>query len=170
MSTRNIPGGKVRPAREADTPNSTGNKRNSTANYCKLGYRDGDSENKDIWNVYVLPGAEDSQVRIAKGDPNTNNTVSSRFVEDASYLRIQNISVGYTFPKEWVKKLKFEKFRLYANLQNVYTFTKYLGYDPEIGSTQGQYSYSGQDMLMYGVDTGRIPAPRIYTIGFDLTF
>ncbi|MDR3118714.1 MAG: TonB-dependent receptor [Mediterranea sp.] len=156
--------------RRIDDPNSTGNKRNTTANYCKLGYRDGDSENKDIWNVYVLPGAEDSQVRIAKGDPNTNNTVSSRFVEDASYLRIQNISVGYTFSKKWVKKLKLEKLRFYANLQNAYTFTKYLGYDPEIGSTQGQYSYSGQDMLMYGVDTGRIPAPRIYTIGFDLTF
>ncbi|MDR0657385.1 MAG: TonB-dependent receptor [Mediterranea sp.] len=156
--------------RRIDDPNSTGNLRNTTANYCQLGYRDGDSENKDIWNVYVLPGAEDSQVRIAKGDPNTNNTVSSRFVEDASYLRIQNISIGYTLPRQWVKKLKLEKLRLYANLQNVYTFTKYLGYDPEIGSTQGQYSYSGQDMLMYGVDTGRVPTPRIYTIGFDLTF
>lgn len=156
--------------RRIDDPRSSGNLRNATANYCKLGYMDGDSENKDIWNVYVLPGSDPSQVRMGATDPNENNAVSSRFVEDASYLRIQNISLGYTFPKKWVKKIKLEKLRLYANLQNVYTFTKYLGYDPEIGSTQGQYSYSGQSMLMYGVDTGRVPAPRIYTIGFDLTF
>ena len=47
---------------------------------------------------------------------------------------------------------------------------RYDGYDPEIGSTQAQYSYSGQSMLMYGVDTGRCPSPRIYTFGIDLTF
>ena len=86
------------------------------------------------------------------------------------FLRIQNIALGYTLPKNWLKKLKIENARIYANIKNVYTFTGYDGYDPEIGSTQAQYSYSGQSMLMYGVDTGRCPSPRIYTFGIDLTF
>lgn len=156
--------------RRIDDPRSTGNLRQNTANYAKLGYVDESSSNTDIWNVYVLPGADDSQVRMGSLDPNHNSAVSSRFVEDASYLRIQNISLGYTLPKKYTTKLKLEKLRVYANLQNVYTFTKYTGYDPEVGASQGQYSYSGQSMLFYGVDVGRIPTPRIYTIGIDLTF
>jgi hypothetical protein len=156
--------------RRIDNPRSSGNLRKSTGNYARLGYLDGDSANADIWNVYVLPGAESDQVRLGASDPNDNSAVSSRFVEDASYLRIQNISLGYTLPKRWTTKIRLDKLRVYATLQNVYTFTGYTGYDPEIGSTQGQYSYSGQSMLMYGVDTGRIPTPRIYTFGIDLTF
>lgn len=156
--------------RRIDNPRSSGNLRRSTANYARLGYADGDASNKDIWNVYVLPGAESDQVRLGASDPNDNSTLSSRFVEDASYLRIQNISLGYTLPKKWTSKIRMDKVRVYTTLQNVFTFTKYTGYDPEVGSTQGQYGYSGQSMLMYGVDTGRIPAPRVYTFGIDLTF
>jgi TonB-linked SusC/RagA family outer membrane protein len=156
--------------RRIDNPRSSGNLRRSTANYARLGYLDGNSANTDIWNVYVLPGAESDQVRLGASDPNDNSTVSSRFVEDASYLRIQNISLGYTLPKKWTSGVRLDKVRVYATLQNVYTFTRYTGYDPEVGSTQGQYSYSGQSMLMYGVDAGRIPTPRIYTLGIDFTF
>lgn len=156
--------------RRIDDPRSSGNLRNATTNYARLGYSDGNSGNKDIWNVYVLPGANSDQCRMGATDPNNNSAVSSRFVEDASYLRLQNISLGYTLPKTITSKLKLERLRVYANLQNVFTITKYKGYDPEIGSSQGQYSYSGQNMLMYGVDVGRIPSPRVYTFGLDLTF
>ncbi|WP_418213818.1 SusC/RagA family TonB-linked outer membrane protein [Bacteroides difficilis] len=157
--------------RRLDDPNSTGNKAKNTANYARIGYYDGNSENKDVWNAYVLPGADSGLPRISVGsDYNDNIRVSNRFVEDASFLRIQNIVLGYNFPKKWIRKIGVERLRIYANVKNVYTFTKYSGYDPEIGSTQGQYSYSGQSMLMYGVDTGRCPSPRVYTFGLDLTF
>ena len=156
--------------RRIDDPRSSGNLRQETANYARLGYLDGNEDNNNIWNIYVLPGADDSQVRMGATDANENNAVSSRFVEDASYLRIQNISIGYTIPKKHLSKFNIDRLRIYANMQNVYTFTKYKGYDPEVGATQGQYSYSGQSMLMYGVDTGRIPTPRVYTVGIDLTF
>lgn len=157
--------------RNLDNPNATGNKAKNTANYARIGYYDGNPENKDVWNAYVLPGADSQLPRISIGsDYNDNSRVSDRFVEDASFLRIQNIVLGYTFPKHWLRKLGIANMRMYANVKNVYTFTKYTGYDPEIGSTQGQYSYSGQSMLMYGVDTGRCPSPRIYTFGLDLTF
>ena len=55
-------------------------------------------------------------------------------------------------------------------LQNVYTLTKYCGYDPEVGMTMEQYSTNGQDALMNGIDTGRYPTPRIYSLGLSIGF
>jgi len=62
-----------------------------------------------------------------------------------------------------MKKLKIENAKLYANLQNVYTFTVYKGYDPEVGSMN-------QNPLLTGIDNARYPSPRIYTFGINLTF
>ena len=156
-------------SRRITNPNSSGNVHASVANHARLGYLDGNSDNTDVWNMYILPGSN-GLCRMSVNDANDNDRIGSRYVEDASFLRIQNIALGYTLPKNWLKKLKIENARIYANIKNVYTFTGYDGYDPEIGSTQAQYSYSGQSMLMYGVDTGRCPSPRIYTFGIDLTF
>jgi TonB-linked SusC/RagA family outer membrane protein len=152
-----------------DDPRGTTNLRTVAMNYAKLGYTDGNSANTDIWNVYVQPGADPSEVRMGAKDPNNNLYLSTRYVEDGSYLRIQNISLGYTMPDKIARKIGIAKLRVYSNIQNVYTFTKYTGFDPEIGATQGSWSTSGQNMLMYGVDSGRVPSPRIYTIGLDLT-
>lgn len=153
-----------------DDPRQSGNLSARAANYCKIGYLDGNSSNTNIWNVYVLPGSDPTMVRMGATDPNGNSAVSSRFVEDGSYLRIQNVSIGYTFPKKLLTSIGISKLRVYSNIQNLFTFTKYSGFDPEVGATQGQYSYSGQSMLMYGVDAGRVPSPRVYTVGIDLTF
>lgn len=157
-------------ARRTKNPNSSGNVHEEVNRYARLGYVDGNESNKNVWNIYVLPGADPNQCRMSVNDANDNDRISSRIVEDASFLRIQNIVLGYTLPKNWLRKVKIENARIYANIKNVYTFTGYSGYDPEVGSTQAQYSYSGQSMLMYGVDTGRCPSPRIYTLGIDLTF
>lgn len=156
--------------RRIDDPRSSGNLHVNTENYARLGYFDGNASNTNIWNIHVLPGASSDQVRMGVQDPNHNSAVSSRFIEDGSFLRVQNISFGYTLPKKLLSKYKIDGLRLYANLQNVYTFSKYKGFDPEVGATQSQYSFSGQSMLFYGVDVGRIPPPRIYTLGIDLTF
>ena len=94
---------------------------------------------------------------------NMNWRVSDRYVEDGSYLRIQNISLSYTFPKKWLTKTPIENLRVYANLQNVHTWTKYEGYDPEVGSLYGNQLYNG-------IDYGRYPSPRIYTFGLNVTF
>jgi hypothetical protein len=153
-----------------DDPRGTTNLRTIAENYCRLGYLDEDVSNTDIWNIYVLPGSDASEVRMGARDPNLNYVVSSRYVEDGSFLRIQNISLGYTLPDKFVKILHISKLRVFSNIQNVYTFSKYSGYDPEVGSTQASFSTSGQNMLMYGVDAGRIPTPRVYTVGIDLTF
>jgi len=146
-----------------EDPRSRANVRKFVANYAKLGYLDGNPDNKNIWNVYVLPGSDPDVGRMSVQNTN-NNIFSSRFVEDVSYLSIQNISIGYRFPTKMVSKWGIKGLRVYSNLQNVYTFSNYSGYEPIVGSQ------SGQSMLRYGVDGGSVPVPRIYTFGLDLNF
>ena len=118
----------------------------------------------DITNVRVAnPGTKTP--RPTTGDPNDNDRISSRYVEDGSYLRIKNITLGYTFPKALLQQAKIEALRAYVNIQNLYTFTKYTGYDPEVGaSTQDSTG------LTYGLDNGRYPSPTLYSFGLSLTF
>lgn len=146
------------------------NKYTRTANYARWAYYDGNTGNADVWNVYVAEGAEPSIPRIDNQHSNYNSRISDRYVEDASYLRIKNITLTYNVPKKFCKKLSLQELRLSANIQNVFTLTNYTGYDPEVGSQNGQYSMTGQGMLMYGVDTGRVPAPRTVIFGVEATF
>lgn len=118
----------------------------------------------DYRNIYISGGDADMCRMAASSASSTSNfRYSDKFVEDGSYLRIQNISLGYNLPRKWLKKIAFENLKIYANLQNLYTFTAYKGYDPEIGSTN-------QDALLTGIDNARYPSPRIYTFGLNLTF
>ena len=118
----------------------------------------------DITNVRVS-NPDTKTPRPTINDPNDNDRISSRYVEDGSYLRIKNITLGYNFPSAWMKKIHVENIRIYANIQNLYTFTKYSGYDPEVGA-------STQDAtgLTYGLDNGRYPSPTMYSFGLNLTF
>lgn len=140
------------------------------ANYARWAYVDGNCGNLDVWNVYVAPGAEASIPRIDNQHNNYNSRISDRYVENGSYLRVKNITLTYNVPKRLIKKYYLSDLRLSLNVQNVFTLTKYTGYDPEVGSQNGQYSMSGQGMLMYGVDTGRVPAPRSFIFGVEATF
>jgi TonB-linked SusC/RagA family outer membrane protein len=127
-------------------------------------YPDGGAWYDDITNVKVAnPGAVIP--RTTFNDPNDNDAISSRYVEDGSYIRVKNITLGYTFPRTLLQKVHIENVRAYVNIQNLYTFTKYTGYDPEVGaSTQDS---SG---LTYGIDNGRYPSPTLYSFGLNFTF
>lgn len=130
--------------------------------YAKLGVIDPAASGTDYRNLQVIGGAWDMP-RLSPADANKNQRVSDRYIEDGSYLRIQNISLGYTFPAEWTRKIYIENLKVYANIQNLYTFTNYEGYDPELGSI-------GQDALLSGIDNGRYPSPRVFTFGLNITF
>ena len=118
----------------------------------------------DITNVKVVNSGTKTP-RPTLNDPNDNDRLSTRYIEDGSYLRIKNLTLGYTFPKKWMQKAHFDNIRVYCNIQNLYTFTKYSGYDPEVGaSTQDSSGYA------YGVDNGRYPSPTTYSFGVSLTF
>ena len=103
--------------------------------------------------------------RITQNDPNDNDRLSTRYIEDGSYIRIKNISLGYNLPKEVLNRINVENVRLSVNIQNLYTFTRYTGFDPEVGaSTQDS---SG---LTFGVDNGRYPSPTTVSCGLNITF
>lgn len=127
-------------------------------------YADGSKWFDHIDNVRVKnPGTKIPHTSI--NDPNDNDRISDRYVEDGSFLRIKNITLGYTFPKALLNKAKIENLRVYVNILNLYTFTKYTGYDPEVGaSTQDSTG------LTYGLDNGRYPSPAMYSFGLNITF
>ena len=101
--------------------------------------------------------------RPTSPDPNANRRISTRFIEDGSFLRIKNITLGYNFPKEWLNRVKFKNLRVYASTQNLYTWSNYSGFDPEIGSYN-------QNPLINGVENGRYPISRSYTFGLNANF
>lgn len=106
-----------------------------------------------------------------------NNAISSRWVEDASYLRINNISLGYQLPKQWLQRMRMQQGRLYVSVQNAYTWTNYLNYNPEVSNyesgTPVQNATGGTvtgSPLTGGVDYGAYPLARTYTLGINLGF
>ena len=109
--------------------------------------------------------------RLTRDDPNNNNRYSDRWIEDAGYLRIQNIQIGYSLSSEklmsWTKGF-VSRMRFYAGAQNLATFTNYTGYDPEVGRTQS--FQKGEFNLATGQDGGASPLPRIVQLGWSVTF
>lgn len=97
--------------------------------------------------------------RYSFTDPNNNARVSDRYVEDGSFIKLKNILVGYTIPSSAAKW--FRSVRVYAQVKNAFTFTKYSGYDPEI---------PGGGLLDTGVDRGAYPQSRNYALGLDIKF
>ncbi|WP_324678327.1 TonB-dependent receptor [Hymenobacter sp. GOD-10R] len=106
-----------------------------------------------------------NQPRVTSTDTNGNDRFSSRYVEDASYLRARNMELGYTLPKALLDKVQVKGARVFASVDNVFTITKYTGYDPEI-STVANYN----NPLSYGVDYGNYPQARTYRLGFNVQF
>ncbi len=116
----------------------------------------------DIDNVQVAnPGT--NIPRASFTDPNQNARVSDRYLEDGSYLRVRNITLSYSLPDHIIKKINFSRLKVYGRVQNAFTWTKYSGFDPEIGQDTWNVN-------VFGVDNGRYPSPRIYTMGVSADF
>lgn len=115
--------------------------------------------------TYVLDrwtgeGTSNSVPRVTTGATG-NRVFSDYFVEDASYLRIQNVQLGYSINPDWISKSGITKARIYVAANNLYTFTKYMGYDP--GASTGA-------PIGGGIDFGFYPVPRTYMIGANINF
>jgi TonB-linked SusC/RagA family outer membrane protein len=101
-------------------------------------------------------GSTSNMPRAIFNDPNKNTRVSDRFVEDGSYLRIKNVTLGYNLPKSLMQRLKLSSARIYISGQNLLTVTKYAGFDPEVGAT--------------GIDLNVYPVTRTLSAGINLNF
>ena len=97
-----------------------------------------------------------------------NNPVpSSYFIEDGSFLRLQNVTLGFTLPQEWTKKFACSQFRVYCTLNNVFCLTNYTGYDPEVNSAIRGSKTNG---LTPGADFSAYPKSFAWTVGANITF
>jgi len=92
-----------------------------------------------------------------------NNVPSSVWVEDGSFVKLKNVSIGYTFPTGLLSKYSISKVRAYISAQNLFTITKYTGLDPEIG-------IQGGNATQNGVDNGAYPSSKYFTFGLNVTF
>ncbi len=103
-------------------------------------------------------------------DTNGNDRVSDLYVEDASYMRLKNIQIGYTFSSASMKKVGGQSLRVYVSGENVFTLTKYTGIDPEIGA-QGYFDSNGNyNAFNVGIDRAIYPQARTFRIGVSLTY
>lgn len=135
-----------------------------TGEDCTLGREMSDvwvGYNDNVRNAMLGAGINYTKLENRNGsipNPNgasTNFSNNSRLVESGAYLRLKNAQIGYTFPKKWMQKAKIERLRVYVSASNLFTITKYSGYDPEVGS---------------GVDYGNYPQSRTFTFGLNLNF
>ncbi len=120
----------------------------------------------DVLNAWTPQNTDTDVPRAVSGDPNNNSRTSDRFLEDGSYLRLKNLSIGYTIPADKIGKLTgniLTKARIYVSSQNLLTFTKYTGYDPEVSSKNGA-------LLNNGIDYGQYPQARTLMVGVSLGF
>jgi TonB-dependent starch-binding outer membrane protein SusC len=117
---------------------------------------------RDMINRWTGEGTQNDAryPRMAANDVN-NSYISDRYIEDGSYLRLKTLQLGYNFNKNITTKMHLSTVRLYLNAQNLLTFTKYTGQDPEIGIA---------GPLEMGVDRGVYPQARVYSLGLNVAF
>lgn len=145
-----------------DITGATSNQLTTVLDYARLAKIDPDGP--DDYRNYYVTNPETIMPRLStESGVNKNNRVSDAYVEDGSYIRLQNVSLSYTLPRKWMSNIFLTNAKIYCNVQNLFTLTKYDGYDPEVGSMQGT-------ALLNGVDYSRYPSPRIYTVGVNLQF
>lgn|GEM_PF-2222760 len=144
-----------------------------------LGSQGGDMLSYTLMELDILSGANnattDALRRWSPTNPNTDvpkassgrsKRVSTRWLYDASYIRLKNIMLGYNLPKKMTNNLKIRSLKLYASAQNLLTWTEFPGLDPEVGYRNGANSANGN--LMLGLDYGSYPNVRNYTIGVKI--
>ena len=110
-------------------------------------------------NRWTGEGTSNKYPILRAGD-NTNWQVSDLYIVDGSYLRLKNISLGYTLPRNLTRQISIERLRFFVMAENLVTWTRYWGFDPEISS-------GGKSL---GIDKGVYPQARIWTVGLNLTF
>ena len=120
----------------------------STANY-----------QTDALGRWTGPGTSEDYPRLTNNDTNGNfGNMSNFYLEDGDYLRLKVVSLGYSLPNDLVSKIKLTKFRLYVTGENLFTLTKYTGYDPEIGGN------------VLGIDKGFYPQAKSFIVGVNVQF
>ncbi len=115
-------------------------------------------------------GTSNSMPRVSWLGSTNNKTPSSRFLEDGSYLRLKNLQVGYTIPLKASNKMKLTRVRIYITGQNLLTFTKYTGMDPEMHTSDNINAETYKGDVAAGIDWGTYPSARSFIGGVNINF
>jgi TonB-dependent starch-binding outer membrane protein SusC len=127
-------------------------------NYAKTALIDPTGNPNNVNNVYVT-NPTTSIISLRNDNTNENERFSNLYIEDASFIRCKNITVGYNLPHNILVKMHIYSLRLYANVSNAFIITKYTGMDPEVGSW---------NPLQAGYDGGYYPQSRVFTFGVNV--
>jgi hypothetical protein len=114
---------------------------------------------KHVLGAWTGPGTSNTEPRADYGG--SNYLPSDKFVQDGSFTRLRNVTLGYTLPSALTKRISISQLRVYLKGSNIYTLTRFTGYTPEIGSG---------DVLSNGIDFGTYPVTAVYSFGINLTF
>jgi hypothetical protein len=113
----------------------------------------------DILNRWTPSNPSSTIPRVVEKDDNKNNTnFTRRYLEKGDYFRLKTLQIGYNIPKNIIQKVGAQKVRVYVMSENLFTITKYTGFDPEIGGT------------VFGIDKGIYPQARSFMIGLNVGF
>ena len=127
---------------------------NDIINYTRKSLESMDGARNNITTVLDRWTPENPNAKMPRADVVSNSTAfSDRWVEDGSYLRIRDLTLGYTIPRKWLRGIA--NINVFVSFENLYTFTKYTGYDPSIGG---------------GIDQNLYPTSRKYSLGVSMTF
>jgi hypothetical protein len=126
---------------------------------------------KNALNRWTTTNTDTAVPRAVRGDPNNNvKYVSDRYLFDGSYLRLKNLTLGYTLPKSLVDYVKLENVRVYFTGRNLLTLTSYPIYGPEIGSRGAGLGASGNSSTARGIDQGYYTQARALLMGIQVDF
>ncbi|MCA1746865.1 MAG: hypothetical protein LC655_04150, partial [Bacteroidales bacterium] len=114
---------------------------------------------QQVMDRWTGPNTSETEPRPSFGG--YNYLPSDRFIQSGSFVRLRNVSLGYTLPQSLTERIAVQQARIYVKGSNIYTFTKFTGYTPEIGSN---------DVLSNGIDNGIYPVTAVYSLGLNLTF
>ena len=121
-----------------------------------------DNQTTDQLDCWKKPGDIVNVPQPRIGYSNGDQARSSRFLSDGSYLKLRSLTFGYELPKKFISKAKFDRIRLYLQAENLLTFTKYIGWDPEVSSDDFVTN------VVSGVDFYSAPQPRSITFGINI--
>lgn len=126
------------------------------------GMIDAKNQSRQVLNRWRAPGQE-TDIPRAVADNTDNSILSTRFVEDGSYLRVKSITLGYELPSSVIQRLNIKSLRFHVSAENLLTFTNYTGYDPEVNAF-------GTSNIALGVDYGTYPHTRNLIFGVNVSF
>ena len=115
------------------------------------------------WSRWEEPGDIATHPKLQLNGNNMSNSVSSRYLEDGSYLRLKNVTLSYTLPKKALKKMKMQDFRIFLSGDNLFTVSKFSGTDPEVRLESTDYELAGMFSMNY-------PVGRVITLGVNFKF